>query len=236
MDQLILIRHGQSQHQVTDMTGGWSDSRLTELGRRQAKLTGRRLMTLLGGELLSPMSQEYTEQHRQAPSGAPGREVPLYCSDLARAAETAEIISRALTREGWLIPITARHGLRELNNGQAANLTRVEANLISVPRTDPLIDWIPYPGAESWAQMQDRIHDEMESLDGIEPSTAIVVSHGGSGICIILWWLGLDRTHREGIAFHLDTCSITRLGINEWDERTIYKLNDTCHLDRIEEA
>ena len=214
------------------MTGGWSDSRLTKLGQLQAELTGRRLVRLLENEPLSPLSPDYAEQQRQAPSGEPRGGILIYTSDLARAAQTAEIISSSLRRAGWPTVVGARPGLREFNNGQAANLTKAEAMEIGIPRTDPLIDWVPYPGAESWAQMQDRVHEEMESLDGAAQGTAIVVSHGGSGICIILWWLGLDRTHREGIAFHLDCCSITRLGVNEWKERTIYKLNDTCHLDQ----
>jgi phosphohistidine phosphatase SixA len=37
MQELILVRHAEAEHLVSDLTGGWTDSSLTNRGRRQAE-------------------------------------------------------------------------------------------------------------------------------------------------------------------------------------------------------
>ena len=44
------------------------------------------------------------------------------------------------------------------------------------------------------------------------------------------WWLRLDERASDGISFRFDSASLTDLGVNEWEERTIVRLNDTRHL------
>lgn len=206
MNSLILIRHGQSDQHVRDITGGWTDTHLTELGREQSRRTALRLVRLL--------------QDRPA---------KLYTSDLSRAAETAKIIGDTLQ-----IPATANADLREINNGQAINLSRDQAKLIEQPITAPIHDWIPYPAGESWRMMDTRVREAMEMINPMVRDTAIVVTHGNPGVAIIQWWLGLRSPVVPGISFQLDPASITILSINFWQERTIAKLNDTAHLHGVE--
>jgi probable phosphoglycerate mutase len=47
LKELILIRHGEAEHLLLGRVGGWSDSKLTDLGRRQARITGARLLECL---------------------------------------------------------------------------------------------------------------------------------------------------------------------------------------------
>ncbi len=68
--RLILVRHGQTGHNASDLVQGQTDSSLSERGRVQAELAGRRLAEMLVDA--------------------------LYVSDLERALETASIISAAL--------------------------------------------------------------------------------------------------------------------------------------------
>lgn len=200
MKELIIIRHGEADHMVEDLTGGWTDSHLTELGVRQAHLTGKKL-----GELLSD------------------RNFQFYSSDQSRAVETSSVIAGYLN-----IQPTLAHGLRELNNGAGANLNHQDASRVAIPVTIPLVDWTPYPGAESWRKMSLRVNAFMESLNP-EQETTLLVMHGGSANAAICWWLGLG-IGETNIAFELEPCSISRFAINSWGERTIYKLNDTQHL------
>ncbi len=130
MKELIIVRHGEADHMVTDLTGGWTDSHLTELGVRQAHLTGQRLRRL-------------TES----------KDIKFYSSDQPRAAETSSIISQHLE----VYPVLV-HELRELNNGAGANLNHQDASEIAIPITTPLVDWTPYPGAESWRMMSVRVN------------------------------------------------------------------------------
>ncbi|HEX2972563.1 MAG TPA: histidine phosphatase family protein [Tepidisphaeraceae bacterium] len=205
MKHLILVRHGQSDQQVHDLTGGWTDTPLTDLGHRQAVATAQRLAEMFQGERVS-----------------------LYSSDLARAADTAKIIGQALTIE----PI-CRAELREMNNGQAAGLTRAQAKTIELPVTQPIADWQPYPNAESWRLMNDRMFRAMGNIDRETDQTAILVTHANSGVAVIAWWLGLTHAWEKRISFQLDACGISRLGINRWGEKTIVKLNDTSHLESL---
>jgi probable phosphoglycerate mutase len=96
METVILIRHGEAVHMVSDLTGGWSQIPLTEKGRDQVSALGTRLKRDLDGI-----------------------DYAFYCSDLKRAHQTAEIIAEAVGRE----PIPSRE-LREFNNGVAADRTK----------------------------------------------------------------------------------------------------------------
>src|SRR5690606_17405011 len=73
LERLFLVRHGQSEHHVRDVTGGWTDVGLTELGHIQAQRVAEHLALAVGGEPVS-----------------------LFSSDLARAAATADAIGRRL--------------------------------------------------------------------------------------------------------------------------------------------
>ena len=105
LNRIILIQHCQSEHHVNGMTGGWTDTPLTHLGRQQAAAIAARLKRDL--------------------AGTPCR---LYASDLKRAAQTAEIVAEELA-------LTVQHvpGLREFNGGAATGRTRqwAEENMLS---------------------------------------------------------------------------------------------------------
>ncbi len=201
MKELVLVRHGQSEHLVSDLTGGWTDTPLTATGCEQAERTGKMLRETLD----------------QTPS--------LVSSDLSRAAMTAQIIGRCIGGE-----LVMSRELRELNNGMAAGLTKLQAEKIGHPVTTPAVDWVPYPGAESWRMMTSRVFKQLDALAATIDGTAVIVTHANSGIAVIQWWLRLNEAERAGTSFELDPCSITWLTTNVWQERTIVKLNDTSHL------
>jgi probable phosphoglycerate mutase len=201
--ELIIIRHGEAEHLVGEaLTGGWTNSLLTEKGKKQAEAVGKKLAVMLKG-----------------------KDYDFFCSDLDRAWETAEIIGKAIDKE----PMAFRE-LRELNNGDAANLTRKEADRLFIPTTEPVWDWVPYPNAESWRIFNRRIAQFMNRINETSEDIVVIVTHGGSAIPVIHWWLGLDEEHQQNISFDINPCSITHLRINEWGEKCIKKLNDTSHL------
>src|SRR5262245_22680135 len=93
---VILCRHGESQGNVERRFGGHSASPLTERGRAQARAAG-------------------------AAIGSAGIDL-IYSSDLARAAETAELIGQAI----GVRPETTS-ALRERSVGELTGLTFEEA-------------------------------------------------------------------------------------------------------------
>lgn len=203
MNCLILIRHGESEHQLKGLTGGWTDTPLSPNGNVQARFVANRCGHALSAE----------------PS------LLVFSSDLLRAAQTAEYVAQALKVECQFDV-----GLRELNNGVAANLNHAEAKRIERPVIEPAIDWVPYPEAESWRMMTERVSACMDRIERACPSTAVVVTHGNSGVVIIQWWLRMSECCRHGISFELDNASWSEFAINPWGERTIVRLNDTGHL------
>ena len=55
------MRHGEAEHLVKDLTGGWSDTSLTELGHKQAQATAEYLERLIGDqavEILQRLREE----------------------------------------------------------------------------------------------------------------------------------------------------------------------------------
>jgi broad specificity phosphatase PhoE len=206
LKQLILVRHGEAEHQVTGMTGGWTDSPLTPLGRRQATATAKRL----------------------AESGFDSS-TSLLCSDLRRARETATAICDATGLSAQTHP-----ELRELGNGAAANRTRLDAASLQLPETFPLIDWVPYDQAESWRMMTDRVMGFLDSVAREDRSESLMlVSHANALVAVVHWWLRLVEAHWSTISYDFDCASISELTTNRWGERTITRLNDTAHLQGL---
>jgi len=203
---LILVRHGESDHLVNATAGGWSESPLTTRGKTQAKSTGQALAAKLRYDT-----------------------VGFYASDLPRAQQTAEIIGSAINIAPVLCP-----ALRELNNGVASNTPLAEAERLHLPVTEPLIDWVPYPEAESWGMMARRVMTWMEQLvRGVQSDTMLIVSHSHAMVAMVHWWLGLQEPYFSRVSYTFDCCSITELTMNRWGERTIARLNDTAHLQGV---
>lgn len=203
MRNLILIRHGEAEHHVGGMTGGWTDLPLTERGRGQAAATGRFLA-------------------RSAPFAARA----LISSDLARASQTGAILAEALG-----VPLETSPALRELNNGVAAGRTAAEARTLALPRTEPALDWIPYPGAESWRRLYARLAAFHDGLVAEGRDDVVVVSPANAMICLINRFLGLTSDAiLTSLMYDLRPCSLTHLRADPDGERRVLRLNDVSHL------
>ncbi len=206
MKELLIIRHGQSEHHLDGRTGGWTDSRLTELGRAQAKATGGHLK-----------------------AHAPFRPSAIVSSDLARAAETAAIIGAATRLDVEMAP-----ALRELNNGAAAGLTAEAARRLENPFREPALDWVPFPDGESWRGLYTRISSFLSALRAGGRDRLVLVSHGNAIICAINWFLGLDTDENlRFLMYETRPCSLTYLRITADQSRYVVRLNDTAHLSAL---
>jgi len=202
MKPIILVRHAQSQHHVNGLTGGWTDTGLTDLGRRQAAC------------LASRLKQELEDMP-----------VRFYCSDLKRASQTAEVISREIGITPQLVP-----ELREFNNGIAAGMLREEADKIRRELTEPFGDWQPYPEAETWRQFYLRTAECMDRLIEEQEGLLLLVTHGGTLVNIVAWWLQLDGEALSKISFNAHPTGISVLRTNRWGSHELERLNDTAHL------
>ena len=143
---ITLVRHGQDEQ---NKLGGWSSNKLTDEGVKQViNLTNR-------------LTKSYDL---------------IVCSDLPRAYETAQIISKYLNLEVVLEP-----GLRETNNGILKNLTVDEFNKMypglyfSTLKMDQ-----KYPEGESPNDFYNRIKEAFGKIvEKYQNKKVLIVTHGG---------------------------------------------------------
>lgn len=153
--RIILARHGEAEYE-SDLVGT-SGGSLTARGRSQAVELGDRLVS--------------------------ERVAAVFCSELARAVQTAEL---AAARLG--LPVTVRERLDEFDGGDARGGPYDAA--VFEP---PLEAWlggdltVGFPGGESGADVVARVLAVLDAVaDTFRGETVLVVSHGG----VILALLG----------------------------------------------
>ena len=153
---LILLRHGETDHNKGARLTGWGDLDLNETGREQAKIAAARLVA------------EYKIEQ-------------IYVSSLQRAQQTAAILAR-LT---GLTPII-KEDLKELNFGEMEGMSipeikRQMPELFSAWRsTDPLFGW---PGGETREFFHNRVDRAIWDIIEAEANlheTVAIVGHGAA--------------------------------------------------------
>ena len=204
--RLLLIRHGQTHGNINNHLQG-DDDPLTDLGRRQARTTGRHL------------SVHHTITH-------------LYASPLARAFETASIIGREIRHEPMIEP-----GLAELNIGVAAGTpfpTWAEANPHHIEQlSDPVrrMDFM-WEGGENGHIFRDRVFaawDHIVNEHMGSDDVVAAVSHGGA-----LAWIAAriqdlpTDTWPEDMFRNL---SISEIDIDHRGDVSVVEWNRVTHLE-----
>ncbi|WP_350343269.1 histidine phosphatase family protein [Proteinivorax tanatarense] len=154
MLRLILLRHGQSEGDITGRHEGRADFPLTDLGKKQAQLVANYLSIYYGID-------------------------EIYCSPLKRAKETANILGKKIMNQ----PIEEKE-LMEINNGDLAGLTFEEAEkkfpppesekiYRALPNGESIIDFRARIEA-FWHKFKD------ENLQPNRQKTICIVAHGGT--------------------------------------------------------
>jgi len=155
---LAFVRHGESEWVREGRFQGQGDSPLSEVGRRQALLTARRI------------ARRARRPALPLPSGPPRSVVH---SPLARATETAELLARAVSGGRGSdaverpIPLRSEPGLLEIGQGEWEGLPGVEVTarwgeLLEAWRREPLVAWAP--GGESIVDVDTRVRGALRPL------------------------------------------------------------------------
>lgn len=205
--RIVLIRHGQTAWNREARFRGQSDVPLEAFGLRQAQATARYVAT-------------------RWPVAA------VYASPLGRTMKTAEVVARA---QG----LTAQplEGLIDINFGQFQGLLATEAEQrhsglfhawMEAPHT------VHFPGGESLDIVHSRITAALDDVVARHPGqTVALVSHTVVNrvlLCAVLGW-GNDRFWR----MHQETCAVNIFDAEEDGAFTIVQLNDTSHLQGLQE-
>ena len=203
---VILVRHAQSEHHVRRLSGGWTDTHLTELGHQQAHRVAQRLRSELGD---TP--------------------IRLFTSDLLRTQDTARHIAEAF----GVTPILDER-LREFNNGEAAGLTYEEVQRRWPEKPGPWgLDHRQWPGGETWREFYQRSGSFIDALD-MDGPLPIVVTHGGTVATLIVRWLALALESSELQNFSAHVTGITVLRELGHGVRGLERQNDVAHLAGME--
>ena len=91
----------------------------------------------------------------------------------------------------------------------------------------------PVPGAETGTEFFARCAAFLDSLTGDGP-TAVVVTHGGTIMCLVGHWLGMESHQLAPIQFAAYTTSITTLTVTSRGFHELERLNDVAHLEGLE--
>lgn len=152
--RLVLLRHGQTDHNVDGRMQGHKDSLLTEAGLAQAAAVAPAIAGLAPDRLIS--------------------------SDLRRAVDTADVIG---TTTGLPVKLDARLRETHLGQWQGRTVADIEQTwpgAIAHWRSDPA--WAP-PGGESRIEVVRRCRPVVEELDDEcapgSDDAAVLVAHGG---------------------------------------------------------
>jgi alpha-ribazole phosphatase/probable phosphoglycerate mutase len=199
---LYLIRHGETAWNADGRFQGQRNTPLSETGRAQAGVVARALAS----------------RHFDA----------LYASDLARAAETADIVAAPHR----LSPIHDLR-LREVSFGEWEGMSLPEVTerwpeAIAAWRADSLRT--RPPGGETLESVLQRVADFTEELTRQHPNSDLcIVGHGGSLRAMVAHALGADLSIYR--ALRLDNCSISIIKVSD-GRPSLLLFNDVCHLEQ----
>ena len=202
--RLLLVRHGITDWNREGRFQGHRDPPLSDEGRDQARILGRRL------------------------AGSDERPVRIIASSLARARQTAELIAEALGGP----PVEAEPRLMEIGQGEWEGRTHAELEMEDPKRYAAWRRQIGHeqpPGGEPIDDALARIAAVLAEVTNTDDWPICVVSHGGTLRLLARLVLELGAP-QDWDPLDLDNASLSRL---LWTDETGWRLeswNDVNHL------
>ncbi|WP_280331243.1 histidine phosphatase family protein [Nocardia wallacei] len=210
MQDIYVVSHPHAEHTQRKLVGGWHDSHLTERGRGDAHLIAEEL-----------------KRRRN-----PGRPIRITTSDLARCAETAEILATALC-----VPVTADLRLREISFGEAEGRPNdwLAERQVPAPDNNRLDHRGPIRGAETRREIATRVGACISELMADTAHDHVVVTHGYALTFVVTTWMQIPVSSAGFASFATTPGAITHLRLDDyWRNRTLVGLADTSHLNAEE--
>jgi probable phosphoglycerate mutase len=209
MTTFCLIRHGETDWNLSGRWQGHTDIPLNALGRAQAQRLAQRMRS----------------------EGA--RFDAIYSSDLLRAWETAQALGEALGMAPQPLP-----ALREIDVGAWSGLSRQEVlarDADRMARLESGEDVRRGGTGERWSEVYERVVGVVESLAADYPQGRLVlVTHGGP-VRALLLHAARDKHNALPRRMHIGNTSISTLsGVpGAWE---LGAINDMRHLEDSAQA
>ena len=201
MKHIITVQHTQSVHHTNGMVGSWTDWDLTELGKAQADRIGKKL----SDELID-------------------KDVVVYSSDLKRAQQTAEAITKYLGVD----PILKKE-LRERNLGKCCGKS-VEWLKENIECPEKTVDDRLFSDGESRRDAWNRLRPFYEEVMACNEENVIIVSHGD---LLSIWnamYLGLAVESFYEVDIQGAAGGVSHMIIDDAGKHLVKSINDMSYM------
>ncbi len=194
---IITVQHTESEHHVNRHAGAWGDWSLTERGRSQAYEVGKWLL--------------WEDCHRG---------FKMYCSDLARAVQTAEEINKSLHIDPVVTDV-----IREVNAGEGNGRPWEWFQANKLPEDAYDADYKPFPGAESDRELWNRLTPFFNEITVNNEERILIVSHGTTLSFLHSMLMGYKLEDIAAFRFHGSGGSISKFVIEPSGKMTAHYIN-----------
>ena len=207
--RLLLIRHGQTEHNAKGFVSGRNDIPINETGHQQAKIMAERVKAEFPVDV-------------------------IYSSPLKRAIQTAQYLSDA-----FMLPVIPDQNLIEYGFGEIANTRIKNLRETQPSLSQEVDDWFngdysdspvrpDIPGSESFDELKNRIQAFTDMiLEKHAGKLVAAVSHGGFIKSCLFYHIGGDFSRY--VPFWVDNVSLSI--IDFYKGRPVIRLfNDNSHI------
>ena len=197
---LLIIRHGQTDSNISGYYMGWSQEDLNETGYRQAQLLSERL---------SGVSID-----------------AIYSSPLKRALATAEAVAAPHKITPIEMDDLIEINLGDWQELHAGEIIKRWPDMWQQSRVDP--SGLSWPNGESFAQTAERSERALDSIvESNRGKFVAVVTHDIIVRIMVMHVLGVPySTYRR---MEIGNASFTKIVVMD-DKKQLITLNDTSHL------
>ena len=195
---IITIQHTQSVHHTNGHAGAWGDWDLTELGHKQAADIGRYLKE----------------------EGCDNTYI-MYSSDLKRASQSAQEISKVLN----VTPVYSKL-IREVNAGAGNGKPWDWFNANKIPEPEKYdVDYKPFDDAESDRDLWNRLYPFYQEIVSNSYEKILIVSHGTALSFLQSMLMGQSLQDHSHSKFNGRSGSISRFEIDKDGKVTARYIN-----------
>lgn len=177
----IFIRHGETEDNIKRAFAGWTDSKLSEKGKKQVKQVASKLQKDL--------------KHN--------RGVILYSSPLERTSILAQEIEKSLNKDKNTLRVQLKYmeGLKEVNFGIFEGLNEAEIKQRYSKEWNLMMDNYGYysiPEGENLEVFHNRVVNSLDIIrkEGSEKDIRLIITHGGVIQSALTHFLGLSMESR----------------------------------------
>ncbi|MDD2442958.1 MAG: alpha-ribazole phosphatase [Desulfotomaculaceae bacterium] len=202
--RVYIVRHGETEWNALMKYQGHTDMPLSQLGRHQAEMLGKRLA-----------SEKFHA---------------FYASDLKRAHETARIISKFHGQEVETVPELKELNFGSWEGLSIKEINESFPDVLKQWWEEPFS--IKIPGGEALCDMVDRSTAAVKMLvERHHGENIVLVSHGGVIRGIVGSVLGMDLNKYWRL--RQDNACLNIVDFPEWEKGIVMLLNDCAHLNYL---